>query len=56
VNTVAQRAIVDGRIADPALVEAIALQARHVVQFATGAMLGTPALAAAQSSSTSGPK
>jgi FMN reductase len=40
VNTVAQRAIVEGRIADPALREAIALQARQVVQFAVAANPG----------------
>jgi FMN reductase len=34
VNTAAQRLLVDGEIADSALKESIALQAKHIVQFA----------------------
>ena len=36
VNTVAQRAIVQGQVADPGVLESITQQARHVVEFAMG--------------------
>ena len=37
INTVAQRVIVDGKLSDPQVTESIALQVRHVVEFARAA-------------------